>query len=78
MKTGGAANSAAANAASLAGAGPVNGAAPPNPTMELPYAIILIVLVALALNFLNGMNATANSIATVEAIHVLPTRWAAI
>ena len=49
--------------------------------MELPYAVILIILVALAFDFLNGMNDAANSIATVVATHVLPPRlavaWAA-
>ena len=49
--------------------------------MELPYAVILIILVARAFDFLNGMNGAANSIATVVATHVLPLRlavaWAA-
>lgn len=49
--------------------------------MELPYAVILIILVALAFDFLNGMNDAANAIATVVATHVLPPRlavaWAA-
>jgi len=49
--------------------------------MELSYAVILIILVALLFDFLNGMNDAANSIATVVATHVLPPRlavaWAA-
>jgi PiT family inorganic phosphate transporter len=49
--------------------------------MELPYVIILIILVALAFDFLNGMNDAANAIATVVSTHVLPPRlavaWAA-
>ena len=49
--------------------------------MELSWAVILIILVALAFDFLNGMNDAANSIATVVATHVLPPRlavaWAA-
>ncbi|MBI2926832.1 MAG: inorganic phosphate transporter [Verrucomicrobia bacterium] len=49
--------------------------------MELPYAVILISLVALLFDFPNGMNDAANSIATVVATHVLPPRlavaWAA-
>lgn len=35
--------------------------------MDLPYAVILIVLVALAFDFLNGMNDAADSIAAVVA-----------
>jgi inorganic phosphate transporter, PiT family len=49
--------------------------------MELSWAVILIILAALAFDFLNGMNDAANSIATVVATHVLPPRlavaWAA-
>lgn len=49
--------------------------------MELSWAVMLIILVALAFDFLNGMNDAANSIATVVATHVLPPRlavaWAA-
>ena len=49
--------------------------------MEMSYAVILIILVALLFDFLNGMNDAANSIATVVATHVLPPRlavaWAA-
>jgi PiT family inorganic phosphate transporter len=49
--------------------------------MELSYAVILIILVALLFDFLNGMNDAANSIATVVATHVLSPRlavaWAA-
>lgn len=49
--------------------------------MELPYAVILIILLALAFDFVNGMNDAANAIATVVGTHVLPPRlavaWAA-
>ncbi len=49
--------------------------------MDPLYAVILIVLVALAFDCLNGMNDAANSIATVVATRVLPPRlavaWAA-
>ena len=49
--------------------------------MELSCAVILIILVALLFDFLNGMNDAANSIATVVGTHVLPPRlavaWAA-
>ena len=49
--------------------------------MEIPWIVILIILVALFFDFLNGMNDAANSIATVVATRVLPPRlavaWAA-
>jgi inorganic phosphate transporter, PiT family len=44
--------------------------------MEQPYAVILIILVALAFEFLNGMNDAANAIATVVGTRVLPPRLA--
>ncbi|MEK7684788.1 MAG: inorganic phosphate transporter [Verrucomicrobiota bacterium] len=49
--------------------------------MEISWIVILIILVALAFDFLNGMNDAANSIATVIGTRVLPPRlavaWAA-
>jgi len=44
--------------------------------MELPSAVILIILVALAFDFLSGMNDAANSIATVVATRGLSPRLA--
>lgn len=46
--------------------------------MELPYAIVLIVLVARAFAFLLGINGAANSTATIMATHVLPPHLAVI
>jgi phosphate/sulfate permease len=49
--------------------------------MEIPWIVILIILVALFFDFLNGMNDAANSIATVVGTRVLSPRlavaWAA-
>ena len=49
--------------------------------MEIPWIVIVIILVALFFDFLNGMNDAANSIATVVGTRVLPPRlavaWAA-
>jgi PiT family inorganic phosphate transporter len=44
-------------------------------TAEL-FLVILIILIALAFDFLNGMNDAANSVATIVSTRVLKPRWA--
>jgi PiT family inorganic phosphate transporter len=40
--------------------------------------VIIVILLALLFDFLNGMNDAANSIATVVSTRVLPPRWAVV
>ena len=44
-----------------------------------PFLILVLLIgVALAFDFLNGMHDAANSIATIVSTRVLPARWAVI